>query len=241
MLTLDSGWATIYLSAAFSLTDKGANVMAKPKANRNEKETVIVDTPLEQVTDSAPAGSADTGSDETEDEKLEIPEKEFTEEDHALLSDSQVAGIKAGNIKPSWDTVTVSKKKSPTGKAGYKHYVRLEAVNTQGLSQLFDGFINAATDESKIAENASKEQREKLLHKGACDYANYGFDLERRADTRAKLLAELEGPEKVVKKAVAAFMALDMEPAQIRMHILNSPKYKGVDGLAKIVDSALKG
>jgi hypothetical protein len=203
-----------------------------------------VETNVVIETEEVKAPPVDTGGQtsaaETDEESEEkAPEREFTEQDALTLSESQQAGIKAGNIHASWDVVTVSAKKSPTGKAGVRYYIRLEARNAPGLNQMFNGVINAATPEENIPEGTSKEDRERLTTKGACDYANYGFDLERRASARAQLLSELEGPEKVVKKAVAAFLALDMDRSEIRAMILASPKYKGVEGLAKIVDNAL--
>lgn len=215
--------------------------MAKRNVNKSETvEQQIVPQPLQTPPVDTAGNTATEDTDETETEEGETEEREFTDSDIALLSDKQAEGVRAGKIKASWDVVTVSAKKSPTGKAGKRWYVRLEALDAAGLSQMFNGKIVPQTPADKIPEGTSKERREELTAKGACDYANYGFDLERRADARAKLLAELEGPEKVVKKAVASFQALDMDSEQIRTLILNSPKYKDVDGLAKIVDNALK-
>lgn len=202
--------------------------------------------PLEQQPD-APGGTTTppvttppvTSGKDDDDEKLDIPERAFTDADLALVSASQREGIQAGNIVASWDTVTVSGKKSPTGKAAFRYYIRLEALNGAGGMQMFNGKINAATPSEKVPEGSTADQREALTAKGMCDYANYGADLERRAAARTLLLSELEGPEKVVKKAVAAFLGMEYEPDMIRQLILTSPKYKGIDGLAKIVDSAL--
>jgi hypothetical protein len=188
------------------------------------------ETPLQQVADVAPAGKPEVS-----------PEKEttrvVTEQDLATLSEHQQAGVKAGNIFARWDEVEISDKASPIGKGAKRSYIRLDAVNAQGISQMFDGKIEPMTLKPEEGEDKRTDQQKA---KGACDYLNYGYDLERRAQARLQLMNELEGPEKLVKKAVVGMLGIGMEPAEVKATVLNSPKFKGVDGLAKLIDAALR-
>ena len=160
-----------------------------------------------------------------------------TEGDLSTLSEHQQNGIKAGNIRASWDNVEVSDKASPTGKGATRPYIRLEALNGAGLAQMFDGKIEPATSKPETGDDTRTLEQKRS---GACDYANYGADLERRAAARAALMNELEGPEKLVKKAVVAMLAIGIEPADIKAQITGSPKFKGVEGLGKLVDASLR-
>jgi hypothetical protein len=99
-------------------------------------------------------------------------------------------------------------------------------VNLKGMQQMLDGRIDARKDNTEAL--------------GACDYCNYGYDLERRRQRRDKIMEELGGPEKAVKKAVIGLRALDEAPDTIKATIMNSPKYKGVAGLEKLIDAALQ-
>jgi len=208
--------------------------MAKKTWKAIVEPVVIVDVPMEQVMTDA-GGSAET----PEAEKVVAPKRDLTPADLESLTQSIRDGIASGNVQVSWDTVDVSAKKSPTGKAAYRYYLRIEARNAAGQSQVF-GKLNAATSEKDIPADATADQRKALEAKGACDYANYGYDLERRAAARQALLGELEGPEKAVKKAVIGMLAIDMTPEEIRAQIMGSAKFKGFEGLANIVDSALQ-
>lgn len=212
--------------------------MAKKNANVVVENKVIV-TPQEAPETSGGTVSTQT-TESTETEETEEPERPFTDADLANIGDEKKrSAIKDGHILATWSTVVVTAKVSPTGKAGSKPYVRLEAQNANGLAALFEGFINAAVPEDKLPDGISVEEKKKKTTKGACDYANYGLDLERRAQIRQQLLSELEGPEKTVRKAVASFLAMEYEPAEVKTMIMNSPKYRDVDGLEKIVDTAI--
>src|SRR5262245_16569979 len=118
---------------------------------------------VSQVTETAPAASA----------QAETPIRPITDADIATLTESQAAGVRAGNILASWDSVEVTDKASPTGKGGTKPYIRLEAQNAQGLNQLFNGHINPAKPKPEGEDTRSDDDKAK----GACDYANYGCDL----------------------------------------------------------------
>jgi hypothetical protein len=188
------------------------------------------ETPPQQVADMAPAGKVDTPS---EKETTRV----VTEQDLKTLTEHQQAGVLAGNIMARWDEVEVSDKASPTGKGAKRPYIRLDALNGAGLAQMFDGKIEPMTLKPEEGEDKRTAQQKE---KGACDYTNYGYDLERRAAARLALMNELEGPEKLVKKAVVGMLGIGMEPVEVKTTILNSPKFKGVDGLAKLIDAALR-
>lgn len=141
-----------------------------------------------------------------------------------------VKGRSEGLIKAFWHFVEVSAKKSPTGKGGKRSYVRLEARNGRGMGTICKGVIDPAPER---VEGQPKPQV------GACDYFNYGSDLDRKAPVRAALMTTLEGPEKAVKKTVLGLIAAEMEPDEIRAFVRNAPKFKGVEGLDKLIDSAL--
>jgi hypothetical protein len=201
---------------------------------KTSKKVTDVAENLEQT-----PGEGTGGGVEETPKKVAAPERAITADDMETLSQAVRDGVKNGNVLVSWDTVDVSATKSPTGKAAFKYYIRIEAVNAAGQSAVF-GKINAATPEGALAEGISAEERKVKTAKGACDYANYGLDLERRANARQALLSELEGPERAVKNAVKSMLGLEMPVSEIRDMILNSPKYKSVEGLAAVIDSALQ-
>jgi hypothetical protein len=138
--------------------------------------------------------------------------------------------IKAGQVRATWSRVEVSAKKSPTGKGGKKSYIRLEALNARGMSAICKGVMDPAPVRT---EGQPKPQT------GACDYFNYGSDLDRKAPVRASLMGLLEGPEKAVKKTVLGLLAAEMSPEEIRTFLHSAKKFKGVEGLDKLIDSAL--
>lgn len=143
---------------------------------------------------------------------------------------SLVAARKAGQVRATWSRVEVSAKKSPTGKGGKKSYVRLEALNARGMSAICKGVIDPAP---------AREEGQPKPQVGACDYFNYGSDLDRKAPVRASLMGTLEGPEKAVKKTVLGLLAAEMSADEIRAFLHNAPKFKGVEGLDKLIDTAL--
>lgn len=169
---------------------------------------------------------------------VKVPVRPITDADLTTLSTSQQAGVKSGDILASWDEVEVTDKASPTGKGGKRPYIRLEAQTAMGLNQLFDGFINPA--KPKPEGDAADTRTDDDKRKGACDYANYGRDLEARAAARAVLMGELEGPEKAVKKMIVGLQGAEYGVDEIRSIVMNSPKFKGIDGLSKLIDTALK-
>jgi len=172
------------------------------------------------------------------------PPREVTAADLAGLSwqgkpyaDGVIAAALAEkHIVAYWDDVTVSDKASPTGKGASKAYVRLEALSARGLGILCNGKIEPATAKP-VTSDDTRTPEQKVP--GACDFFNYGFDLDRKAPVRQQIMASLEGPEKAVKKAVLGLVAAGYEGDTLRDMVKASPKFAGVDGIDKMIASAL--
>lgn len=145
------------------------------------------------------------------------------------------AAIKAGNVLSVQDEVKISEKASPTGKAAVKAYEKLIALNAKGMSALCGGKMVPATP--KPAEGKD-ERTEAEKAAGACDYFNYGFDLDVRATIRQELMGSLEGPEKTIKKAFDGMVLAGYSKAEAAELVRNSPKFKGVDGLENLLNRA---
>lgn len=144
--------------------------------------------------------------------------------------------VKDADISAAWDEVSISDKASPTGKGAKKEYVRLEALTAKGMGLLTGGKFAPQTPKPAEGEDKRSDDEKRP---GACDYFNYGYDLDRRAPIRQSIMSTLEGPEKAVKKAVAGLVAMGLESAELRTAIKNSPKFKDVEGIDKFIDAAL--
>lgn len=134
-------------------------------------------------------------------------------------------------------TVEISDKASPTGKGAKTQYRKLVAQDAQGMAAMCGGKIVPATPKP---EEGKDERTEEQKAAGACDYFNYGYDLEVRAKIRTDLMGTLEGPEKQITKLVAGLKAAGFDADAIRTTVLGSPKFQGTDGLANLIDRALK-
>lgn len=161
----------------------------------------------------------------------------ITAESLATLSEGLQAAINEGHIVATYGTVEVTDKASPTGKGSKNEYVRLDAQDASGMALLCDGKMKPATPKPSEGDD-KRTDAEKAI--GAADYFNYGRDLDVRSGIRQKMMSALEGPEKAVKKFVAALFAADYTKEQVKETILNSPKYKGVDGIESMIESAFK-
>jgi hypothetical protein len=168
--------------------------------------------------------------------KAEKAVREVTEQDLANKSEQVRQAVAEGHIKASWDEVTISDKASPTGKGQKREYLRLDAQSAQGMAAIAGGKMKPADPRGEGEDKRTPEQRAP----GACDFFNYGYDLDVRASVRQALMGDLEGPEKAVKTAVKGFLAAEFAHDDIRSMIANSPKFKGVEGLEKMVEAALK-
>jgi hypothetical protein len=143
---------------------------------------------------------------------------------------SLVKAVAEKLITATWSRVEVKAANSPTGKGGKRAYVRLTALDIRGASAICKGVIAPA---------APKEDGKPKPQAGVCDYFNYGSDLDRKAPVRAALMTTLEGPEKAVKKMVVGLLAAEMEAAEIRALVKKTPKFANVEGIDKLLDSAL--
>lgn len=112
------------------------------------------------------------------------------------------AAVEAGDVIVTEDVVKISEKASPTGKAAEKKYQKFTAVTPKGMAALCGGKFAPATAKPEGEDTRTEAE----TAPGACDYFNYGFDLDARAQVRTKLMSELEGPEKSIAKAVKALV-----------------------------------
>ena len=158
-------------------------------------------------------------------------------DDLAKLPENIQTGIAEGHLLPVWSEVEVSDDASPTGKGVIQEYIRLYSLDAQGMSILNNGKIKPATPAPAEGEDKRTEEEKA---KGACDYHDYGHDLEVKRKIRMGIMAGLEGPDKAVKKAVSGLKAMEHSDEEIVTMIKASPKFKGVEGLDKLIATALK-
>lgn len=144
--------------------------------------------------------------------------------------------IQNGDLRREQDDVTVSAKASPNGKEAKRAYTKYVALTATGMAALCGGKFDPMTPKPEEGEDTRTDAQKEA---GACDYFNYGYDLEARATARQALMNELEGPEKQIKKAVVNLRGMDYDDETVRQQILNSPKFKGVEGIDKLITSAL--
>lgn len=143
--------------------------------------------------------------------------KLFVDAAVAKLADDIREGIKAGHIVASRGEVVISEKASPTGKGAKSFYLQMDAQNAVGMALLAGGKMEPATLKPEGDDTRTDEQKAV----GACDYYNYGRDLDVRAKVRQQLMSELEGPEKSIKKAVDSLVAnTGMAEADARTFVL---------------------
>lgn len=130
------------------------------------------------------------------------------------------------NVRAVKDVVKISAKASPDNKDHEKEYTRYEALNARGMAALCGGKIEPST--SAPAEGKDERTDDQKAN-GACDYFNYGFDLDQRASVRASLMGELEGPEKAIAKLVKALVdgGLMTEP-EAREYVVAQRTAKGL-------------
>lgn len=148
------------------------------------------------------------------------------------LTDMVKAAIEAGHIIVMDAEVEITDKASPTGKGTKRKYEKLLAQNAQGMAAMCDGKIVPGTDKPKEGKD---ERTDEQKANGACDYFNYGFDLQVRAEIRQSLMGTLEGPEKQIKRSFDGMLLADYSKEDAAEMIRNSPKFKGVDGIDAIL------
>lgn len=140
-----------------------------------------------------------------------------------------------GHLKVEDATVEISDKASPTGKGVSQAFKAFTALTVQGMAILCGGKTKPATPKPEGDDERTDEDKAA----GACDYFNYGYNLDVRAGIRQALMSGLEGPEKEIKKAVAGLVAMGLEGDAISTAIKNSPKFSGVEGIDKFISAAL--
>jgi len=149
----------------------------------------------------------------------------------AQLTEMIEKAIAAGDVIRVDGMVEVSAKVSPNGKDASKAYDKLLAVNAKGMQALCNGKMAPATEKPEGKDERTEEQKAA----GACDYFNYGYDLDVRAAVRQELIASLEGPEKTIKKAFDGMLLAGYSKAEAADMLRVSPKFKGVDGLENLL------
>lgn len=157
--------------------------------------------------------------------------------DLAKLPEAYQKGIAEGHIVATYEEVEISDKASPTGKGVKREYIRCDALSAQGMSILNGGKIKPQTPKPAEGDDTRTEEEKQV---GACDHHNYGRDLEVRRKIRLEMMDGLEGPEKAVKKSVVGLRAMEHSDEEIVNMIKASPKFKGVEGLDKLIATALK-
>ena len=140
-----------------------------------------------------------------------------------------------GSVVLVMDEVKISEKASPTGKAAVKAYEKYSAMNARGMAALCGGKMEPATAKPSEGKDTRTEAESAP---GACDFFNYGFDLDVRATVRQELMGSLEGPEKTIKKAFDGMVLAGYSKAEAADLVRNSPKFKGVEGLENLLNRA---
>lgn len=126
--------------------------------------------------------------------------------------------ITESHVRAVQDVVKISAKASPDNKDHEKAYTRYEALDARGMAALCGGKIEPSTG---APAEGKDERTDEQKANGACDYFNYGYDLDQRASVRASLMNELEGPEKAIAKAVKALVdGIGMSEAAAREFVL---------------------
>jgi hypothetical protein len=135
------------------------------------------------------------------------------------------AAVDAGDVSAIEDKVSISDKASPTGKGLERSYIRLGANTAKGMAVLNGGKINPASPKPEQGDDTRTDEQKA---NGACDYHNYGYDLDARAKIRAGMMTELEGPEKAINKAVKALVDAGMPEDTARNIIVEQRRKAGL-------------
>jgi hypothetical protein len=150
----------------------------------------------------------------------------FVQIEVGKLSDALQAAIRDGHIVATRGEVVITDKASPTGKGAKSFYLQMDAQDAQGMMALCNGKLGPST--AKPAEGDDTRTDEQKAP-GACDYFNYGKDLDVRAKVRAQLMSSLEGPEKAIKKAVDNLVAnAGMAEGEAREFVLAQRRKAGL-------------
>jgi hypothetical protein len=146
--------------------------------------------------------------------------------------------IENGDVRKFEDVVTIGERPSPTKKEEKASFMNYRALTATGMAALCGGKYEPAKDGP---EKGKKDERTDFDKEwGACNYFNYGFDLELRQAARTKLLNDLQGSEKQIVKLATMLLLAENSPEDVKDMIMNSPKWKATENLEAIVDAALR-
>lgn len=143
-----------------------------------------------------------------------------------LNADLIQKAISDGHVISYEDEVKVNAKNSPDGKDHVAKYTRYEAVNAKGMLALCNGKMAPKTPKPTDGEDKRTDQEKEP---GAADFFNYGFDLDVRAQARAKMLSGLESPEKAIAKVVKSLVDAGIyTESEARDFVIEQRKAKGL-------------
>lgn len=154
------------------------------------------------------------------------------------LNANQLKGIEEGHLLPVWSEIEISDEASPTAKGVLTEYIRLYSLDVQGISILNDGKMKPQTPKPTTGDDTRTDEEKR---KGACDYHDYGHDLEVKRVIRQAIMKTLEGPEKAIKVSVVGLRGMGILDSEIPAMIKASPRWAGVEGLDAIIAAVLKG
>jgi hypothetical protein len=111
--------------------------------------------------------------------------------------------VEAKSILVVKSDVTIRAKSSPTKKDEVQPFLSYFAQNARGMSALCNGKIPPQTPKPAEGKDERSEEQKAV---GACDYFNYGYDLDLRQPIRVSLEDSLAGPEKAIEKQVKSLV-----------------------------------
>lgn len=200
-------------------------------------ETTAVDQPEVESTEGA-EGAVEAASTEKAAEapkRSEAETRAWIGERVTKLSEKLRQAITDGDVVTSIGTVTISAKASPTKAEAKQDYLVLEAMTGAGMGAINGGRIRPRKEAP--AEGPDTRTAEEKLY-GACDWHNYGYDLNVRADIRGALMATLEGPEKAIANVVKSLRAIDFSDEDITASVMKG-KFSTHPQIAQILAAAL--
>lgn len=178
----------------------------------------------------------------TTEERVQVgPELDLATE-IAKTSPAIQEAITAGHIEADITDVDITSKaaQNPTGKNLFGFYLRLLATSYEGQTAIAGGLVRPSVvpkDEKGNTIPAEKRTAEQIeaAKPGACDWFNYGADLEAKQACRKAILDAVEGPEKAIRKSFEGMLIAGFDKAVAVEMLRNSPKFKGVDGLENLL------
>lgn len=135
-------------------------------------------------------------------------------------------GVAENHIAQVTAKVTIRAKSSPTKKDESQPYISYTALTGRGMALLCGGKVEPA---SAKAEEGKDERTDAQKAPGACDFFNYGYDLDVRQPIRVQLEDSLAGPEKAIDKMVKALVDGGLfNEADARAFVIKSRQDKGL-------------